>query len=117
AWLPRLLGASNFHGVKVTASAGVQPHTFKQDSEQPDTQEAHGHGGGVDPHAWQSLKNGMIYARNIADGLSRADPANAAVYRDRAGRYIEEMKKLDTEIRQALRPVPPEKRKVVVLHD
>lgn len=75
------------------------------------------HEGGVDPHAWQSLANGMLYARNIAAGLAKADPANAAEYAARADRYIEEMKKLDAELRLALGHIAPEKRKVVVPHD
>src|SRR5690606_29886908 len=77
----------------------------------------HQHEGDIDPHAWQSLANGMIYARNIAEGLAKADPANAADYLARANRYIEEMKKLDAEVRLALGQIAKDKRKVVVPHD
>ncbi|PVY67890.1 zinc/manganese transport system substrate-binding protein [Pusillimonas noertemannii] len=80
-------------------------------------QAGHQHEGDIDPHAWQSLANGMIYARNIAEGLAKADPANAADYLARANRYIEEMKKLDAEVRLALGQIAKDKRKVVVPHD
>src|SRR5690606_30573655 len=73
--------------------------------------------GHTDPHDGQRLSNGMIYARNIAAGLAKADPDNAEDYLARANRYIGEMKKLDAEVRHALGHIPKEKRKVVVPHD
>lgn len=118
AWLPRLVAAADFQGMQIEASRGVEPR--KLDGAGADTHGHHGHAGhegGVDPHAWQSLNNGMLYARNIAAGLAKADPANATEYAARADRYIEEMKKLDTELHQALGLIAPEKRKVVVPHD
>ncbi|HUH87897.1 MAG TPA: metal ABC transporter substrate-binding protein [Pusillimonas sp.] len=114
AWLPRLVASSSFKGLTVVASDGVKPR--KLDSDHAD-HDGHSHAGDIDPHAWQSLTNGMIYARNIAAGLAKADPAHAADYTARAGRYIEEMKKLDAEVRQALGHISPDKRKVVVPHD
>lgn len=123
AWLPRLMASSNFKGSKVVASDGIEPlhfdaehgghdHAGHDDHDDHDT-----HAGLVDPHAWQSLTNGIVYARNIAAGLSKADPANASDYNARANRYIDEMKKLDVEVRQALSGIAPEKRKIVVPHD
>jgi len=135
AWLPRLLKASQFKGQEIVASMGVIPrrldpsaHDDHDDHDTPEPDAAQRdidpsisaqevRRGRVDPHAWQSLENGMIYARNIAEGLSRVDPAHRAAYRERADRYIQEMKKLDTEIRTALAPVKAEHRRVVVTHD
>ncbi|WP_397476303.1 metal ABC transporter solute-binding protein, Zn/Mn family [Pusillimonas sp.] len=110
-WLPRLVEASNFQGLKIVASQGVEPRLLGDEAA------THTHAGDIDPHAWQSLTNGMMYARNIAAGLAKADPANASTYSARADRYIEEMKKLDTQVRQALDQIAPERRKVVVPHD
>lgn len=151
AWLPRLTEASNFQGLKIVASQGVEPrllddeaathahvgHTTASQLGRSAVDKnvgskgsasggvsgvftratGHQHVGDIDPHAWQSLTNGMTYARNIAAGLAKADPANAATYSARADRYIEEMKKLDTQLRQALDQIAPERRKVVVPHD
>jgi len=130
AWLPRLLAASNFQGQQVVASRGIEPrrllaspaagggHSHAAGAGQARQAEAgHQGSGDIDPHAWQSLANGMIYARNIAEGLAKADPANAADYLARANRYIEEMKKLDAEVRLALGQIAKDKRKVVVPHD
>lgn len=59
----------------------------------------------------------MIYARNIAAGLSKADPRNAPYYESRAAGYINRMKVLDAEIRAAIAVIPPERRKVISSHD
>lgn len=129
AWLPRLIAAADFKGLQVVASQGIDPRQLDAESDHAHDGHRHArspspagadhglHPGNVDPHAWQSLTNGMTYARNIAAGLSKADPANAATYAARAERYIDEMKKLDIQIRHALGQIPPEKRKVVVPHD
>lgn len=127
AWLPRLVEASGFNGVSVTASEGVvvrqlNPETGEATHTEPKHAEA-GHGdhdhthGDVDPHAWQDLANGMLYARNIAAGLARADPRNASYYESRASGYIARMKALDNEVRSALAAIPPEHRRVISSHD
>src|SRR4029078_12260900 len=36
------------------------------------------------PHYWLDPRNGAIVARNVADALAAADPANAAAYHSRA---------------------------------
>lgn len=114
-WLPRLVQSSGFKGAQVMASKGV---TVRQLAEAPGHHHEDGHHhGDVDPHAWQSLSNGMIYAQNIADGLAQAAPAHSAYFKNRAKLYIEQMKKLDTEIKQAFADIPPEKRRVITSHD
>lgn len=126
-WLPRLQKASGFNGTEVVASRDVAVRQISETelSGIPDhkgrgkaaAQGDEAHPGQIDPHAWQSLNNGMIYARNIASALIKADPANAEGYRARAQLYISEMKKLDGEIRQALATIPAERRRVVTSHD
>ncbi|MGB6102362.1 MAG: metal ABC transporter substrate-binding protein [Pusillimonas sp.] len=103
AWLPRLITSAGFKGTQVLASEGVRVR--------------HLDAGDVDPHAWQSLDNGAIYAKNIVEALSKATPAHRAYYKNRAKLFVEQMKKLDTEIRLALDDIPPGKRKVVSSHD
>ncbi|MFA7669965.1 MAG: zinc ABC transporter substrate-binding protein [Burkholderiaceae bacterium] len=127
-WLPRLLQASGFQGSQVLASKDVkvrQVSAAESDAHDHDhggrgqdhgeDDDAHHHHG--DPHAWQDLNNGMIYVRNIAAGLAKADPRNARYYEGRANSYIERMKKLDTEIRGAVAAIPPERRRVITSHD
>ncbi len=144
-WLARLVQASGFKGRQVLASDGVAVRRLADDHDahahddahDHDDDHAHGsshetaaseptghdHGaddhahGDVDPHAWQDLANGKIYAQNIAAGLSKADPRNATYYEGRAAGYISRMKVLDAEIRAAIAAIPPERRKVILSHD
>lgn len=90
--------------------------TQQADADQPD-QVVDPHAANVDPHAWQNLENGMVYARNIADGLSKADPLRAHHYQRRVRKYLATMEKLDAEIRSALAVIPVEHREAVVAHD
>ena len=77
----------------------------------------HHHHGDADPHAWQSLANGVIYARNVADGLAAADPAHAQAYRQRADAYIAKLQTLDASVRKTFGAIGADRRKVVTSHD
>ena len=89
-WMPRLAKSSGFSGQTVVASKGVAPRKFaeaggKGDHDDHDHGHDHGHDhkeahhhGDADPHAWQDLSNGVIYARNVAEGLAAADPGACA---------------------------------------
>lgn len=122
-WLGRLAQASNFGGVRVLASEGVKvrhlggegvAHQHKHGDKEDGHKHEHGE---VDPHAWQDLSNGMRYVRNIAAGLSKADPRNANYYESRANSYIARMKALDNEVKTAIAAIPPDHRRVISSHD
>lgn len=131
SWLPRLTETSGFSGRTVVATQGVTPREFAPGDPHDDDEDAsvaadHDHAGHdhdghdhgpIDPHAWQDLRNGVIYARAIASGLAEADPANAADYRARGERYAAELAELDTSIRTELSAIPAEHRTVVTSHD
>lgn len=111
------------------AAAGSDSAAGRQTSnKQRDAQgDGHGHAqgdgrhehqpGDIDPHAWQNLENGMVYAQNIADGLSLADPARAPNYQRRVKKYLTTMQKLEAEVRAALSAIPADHRKAVTAHD
>ncbi len=71
----------------------------------------------VDPHAWQSVRNAEIYVSNIRDGLIRADPQGRVTYEANAAAYIQELARLDADIRRAAAAIPPARRKVITTHD
>jgi len=135
-WLPRLVKAAGFSGRAVVASQGIVPrklaaqereavhdhgHDHDHDHDHADGRgddaAAHHHHGDLDPHAWQSLANGAVYARNIAAGLAAADPEHAAAYRQRAQAYIARIDALDAQIRKTFAGIPPARRQVVTSHD
>ena len=78
---------------------------------------AHHDHGEWDPHAWQSLANGARYARNIAEALASADPANAQAYRQRAQAYAQKLEAVDARLKRDFAALPAERRKAVISHE
>lgn len=107
AWLARLTRSAGYKGEVVTVTRDVET--------------LGGHGtavlGTLDPHAWQSLANALVYVRNIKDGLCRADQARCAHYAANAGAYATEIGALDTEIKSRFAAIPADRRRVITSHD
>ena len=78
---------------------------------------AHGHAHSFNAHFWTDPSYAMMYADRIATALSDLDPANASVYRERAGAFIARLKVLDEATRAAINSIPIQNRKLVVYHD
>ena len=51
------------------------------------------------PHAWQSLRNAVIYVDNITLALAKADPENASTFHRNRAACVAEIEALDAEIR------------------
>ena len=122
AWMDRLVGAAGFRGPVVTATDGITPRAMAG--------HAHDHGGAgrrqshsvgprsvPDPHAWQDLRLGQVYLRNIAAGLVAADPAGEATYRRNAEGCAARLTALDAWVRAQVGTVPQDRRRVVTSHD
>jgi zinc/manganese transport system substrate-binding protein len=144
-WMNRLVKTANFKGMTVVASEGVQPRDFGDDDigGRADADAGTGTGTGtdagagagadasagahqgatsghtthLDPHAWQNLANGVLYARNIGAALANADPSHADAYRLRTDAYVAKIQALDQRVRQAFAALPAERRRVVTSHD
>jgi zinc/manganese transport system substrate-binding protein len=71
----------------------------------------------IDPHAWNSIANGLVYVSNIVKALSAIDPDGAKQYAANGQRYAEELRKLDAYTRQKLAAVPANRRTVLTSHD
>lgn len=108
-WLPRLVQASGSKAKVVTVSNGVKAIKEAADG--------HGHGHDLDPHAWQDVANAKLYARNIRDALSAADPEGASFYSARTESYMAELDRLDREIKEGLARIPAERRRIITSHD
>ena len=106
-WAQRLIRSAGYKGDTVVASRGIKPRLMAGDKGRDET----------DPHAWQNPVNVMGYARNIADGLAKADPAGADVYQANAAAYVKELEALDTEIQTRFSAIPAGKRKVITSHN
>src|SRR5258708_11214133 len=120
-WIDRLVQASATRAPVIVASAGVVPLPPPY----PPPQAGEGRVGdrfgnaaaGIDPHAWQSVRNAEIYVLNIRDGLMRADPQGRVTYEANAAAYMQELARLDADIRRAVATIPPARRKAITTHD
>lgn len=111
-WAGKLIKSAGYRGETVVTSKGVDARFMRSESSH-----AHAHGQEPDPHAWQNPKNVMLYVRNIATGLGKVDPANAARYEANANAYIKELQALDTWAAAQIGAIPAAKRKVITSHD
>jgi zinc/manganese transport system substrate-binding protein len=105
-WMERLTSATRFAGKTVVASNGVAPRAIEKDGRRI-----------VDPHAWQNLSNGLVYVRNIADGLCAVSPADCASFRANATAYAAEIAALDAGVKASLAKLPQSRRKIITTHD
>ncbi len=67
----------------------------------------------LDPHAWLSVGNGIIYAQNIAKHLSDADPKNATFYNNNMVAYTTKLAKLHKEAQAKFDKIPAAKKLIV----
>lgn len=105
-WMDRLISASGYKGTVVVASNGVNTRQMEEDGKTI-----------TDPHAWNSMHNGVIYATNVMNALIKADPDDAADIRHSGERYIQQLQKLDSWAKSEFAGVAQSKRKVLTSHD
>ena len=73
--------------------------------------------GETDPHAWNSLQNGVIYVNNIATTLSEIMPEKSEAIEVNRKAYVSQLLALDTATKTTLANLPSDKRTVVTAHD
>lgn len=73
--------------------------------------------GETDPHAWNSLSNGVVYVQNIAAVLSESMPEHSDDFAKNAEAYIAKLEALDAETKAKLAKLPDDRRTVVTAHD
>lgn len=101
-WITRLIASAGYTGPVVTATDGVNVLDIV---------------GEPDPHAWQSLDNARIYARNIRDALQDLDPAFGDYFTQRYNAFIGQVDALDQVAKLRFGRVPLDRRLVVTSHD
>jgi zinc/manganese transport system substrate-binding protein len=107
-WIARLIRASGTKAPLVEAAKGTKPLKAA---------DAHGHGHGADPHAWQNVAHAKVYVAAIRDALIAADPEGRGPYEAQAAAYLAELDALDAEIRAAVAQIPPERRRAITSHE
>ena len=119
-WLDRLIDASDFRGIRVVATDGIEPIAFEEGGHDDHADHAghkgHDHGA-FDPHVWQNVRNATVYAHNIAAALAKADPAKAGAFDRNRAAYQDKLEALDAEIDRIIARLPAGRRTVVTSHD
>lgn len=105
-WMDRLVSASGYKGDAVVASRGIATRTMEEEGKTV-----------TDPHAWNSMHNGVIYAANVMNALIKADPQDADAIRRSGEKYIQQLQTLDGWAKTAFAAIPAAKRKVLTSHD
>lgn len=113
-WAQKLAKSAGYQGETVVASRGVKPLAMAQEKGHEGKGHPHEE---ADPHAWQNPGNVVLYTRNIAAALAKADPAGAAAYQANATAYVKELQTLDTWAKAQFAAIPADKRKVITSHD
>jgi zinc/manganese transport system substrate-binding protein len=103
AWMQRLVAASGTKAQVIVAAEGVAARTQTKDA--------------VDPHAWQNLAYGRIYAGNIARAFEQALPDKAAAIQKRAEAYDAALAETDRFVRAQFADIPTAQRKIITSHD
>jgi zinc/manganese transport system substrate-binding protein len=111
--------ASNPRAVRIRASAGIRqlPGSREIVIEDGSAECAHGHDHdhGMNPHVWLDPVLAKRQVLVIAEGLAKADAANAEGYRARGRAYAAQLEALHGEWREAMASVA--NRRFVALHD
>lgn len=105
-WMVRFVESTSYKGPKIVVSEGVAPRKMDEDGTEI-----------TDPHAWQNLSNGLIYVKNIADGLCKVDAAGCDTFQKNAAAYSAEILALDADVKAKIAAVPEAKRQVITTHD
>ena len=101
-WSQTLIETSGTEAEVSVATDGITP--LKVDGE-------------IDPHAWNSLTNGMKYVARIRDSMAEIDPENAAAYKANARACTARLKELHNRALDQLKTLPAGQRTVVTAHD
>ncbi len=90
----------------ITTTNGIQPLSIPSGGEKV-----------ADPHAWFSPKNVAVYVNNIVKGLIQFDPDGKEEYEARATLFLQQLRVLDSWVRQQINRIPTQRRILVTTHD
>lgn len=104
-WISKLIENSGTRAAVITVTDGITPIASTQ------------YANATDPHAWMDVKNGIIYAQNIAAALSALAPAHAEAIHQRLTSYLAELEMLDQYILAKIQAIPEPNRILITSHD
>jgi len=124
AWLPRIKSANkSLHIVQTHKEVGKIPmvaHGGHDDEDEEHNEKGHvehDHAqGSLDPHIWLSTTNARLIAEFTCRGLIQIDSVNTSTYKANLITLLNEIDRLDKDIRQGFKQLPKHKRTFMVFH-
>jgi ABC-type Zn uptake system ZnuABC Zn-binding protein ZnuA len=104
-WVEDLIHNAGGKHTLAVVTAGVKERKSPFDANVPD------------PHFWFDVSRWRLAVRNVARMLRMADPEGAEVYDANAELYDQQLDSLDKWVRERVKQVPKERRKLVTSHD
>lgn len=107
-WLVKIFGSLQSAPKQCIASDGITPrwiHTPQKGNPVPD------------PHAWHSLDNIEIYAKNVKSCLINFFPRQSSVLERRYNAFIKNIRTLKTHLEKEMASIPLQQRKIITGHD
>jgi len=120
-FIETLLENAGGERVIVEAAAGLTPrqmedHEGGEQAAGAESGEEHDHEAG-DPHMWLDPNLVIKYVENIRNGLIKADPEGAEIYKANAENYINQLKILDAWIAEQVSQIPADRKLLVTNHE
>lgn len=106
-YLNELVTNANNKTLKIIdTSKGIETIANTAEEQATENTEAgnHDHEGEDNPHIWLDPQRAIEQVENIRDGLIAADPGGKDIYTANAAAYVDQLKALDAEIAEALKP-------------
>lgn len=95
-WAEKIAGSIDSNTVIMQAGQGINLIEGKHNHEEENEEHT------ADAHIWLNPNNAIKMVENITDKLCVISPENAQYFKDNANAYIEEIRKLDTEIEETI---------------
>lgn len=70
-----------------------------------------------DPHVWHSAKNGISIVEVLRQQLTQLNPNQSSLYAQNARKLTTDLEKIDRWIRETVKTIPPENRRLVTTHE
>lgn len=104
-WLAKVIVNSDTRARRAVLTEGITPITSDA---YPDA---------MDPHAWMTATNGMVYIKNIRDALVELMPAHEQEFDFNYRYYKRQLEDADAAIRQEIGRIPAQQRVLITSHD
>ena len=102
-WFDKLVKNSRKEDSTFMVSQGVSPIYLNEKGKESEE----------DPHAWLNLENGIIYAKNIEQQLSKKDPVNKDFYKHNLDKYVKKLSDLDQQAKSKFSLIPENEKMIV----